>query len=730
MIRIENVHGFGDRDHGFGDRDLHRDRDLPDGELSRRDFLKMSALAGAGLVLSASSYAGEAATPGELPPDFSPNAFLSIDGKGQITIWVARSEMGQGARTAMPMLVADELEADWGSIRIVQALADAKYGDMTTGGSTSVRNGWEPLRKAGAAAREMLLTAAAQSWNVDRSSCRPQSGMVIHDQSGRKLSYGSLVEAASKLPVPTEIPLKDPKDFTLIGRPVPRLDVPEKITGAAVFGLDVRLPGMLYASLARCPVRGGKVKSFDSAAALGVPGVRQVVQVDAGVAVVAESSWAAIQGRGSLTVSWDEGSNAAADGASVRKSCEDALSGTLINARREGDPKAALAGSSRKIDAVYELPFLAHATLEPMNCTADVREGSCEVWAPTQAPQWAQRAAAQGTGVPQESVKVHVTLLGGGFGRRLVWDVPLEAVQISKAIGAPVQVLWTREDDMTGDYYRPCSLHRLSGALDGEGRLSAWLHRLAAPSAVHDLFGAEPDGANTDVVDGAAQVPYSVPNILVECALIAPPVRVGWWRSVYNTQNAFANECFLDEMAALAGRDPFEFRRSLLPEGSRLRGVCELAASKAGWGTPLAPGRGRGIACHTCFGSYVAQVVEVTVDSGRIRVNRAVCAVDCGRYVNPDTVAAQIEGAVIFGLTAALNGEITLEKGRVVQKSFADYPILRMSEVPEIEVHIVPSTEAPGGIGEPGVPPSAPALANAIYAATGRRIRRLPIRLG
>ncbi len=709
---------------------------------TRRDFIKVVSVAGGGLLLGFYLPSNEELLAAEPVPAtaFAPNAWLRIDVDGTVTITVAKSEMGQGVRTSLPMIVAEELEADWQKIRIEPALTDPQYGDMGTGGSTSVRESWLPLRKAGAAAREMLVTAAAQTWGVERTTCRAEKGAVVHVPSGRRLTYGQLVEAGAKLPVPADPPLKEPKDYHLIGTRVRRLDTPEKADGRAGFGMDVKVPGILVATVARCPVFGGKVKSFDATRAMAVKGVRHVVEVPAaaGVAVAADSTWAAMKGREALAITWEEGPSAGLDSATIHRRFEEEgkKAKADVVARSEGDAAAALAGAAKKLEAVYEFPFLAHATMEPMNCTADVHKDSAEIWAPTQSPQWAQGEVAKLLGLPPDKVKVHTTLLGGGFGRRAMPDFAVEATHVSKAVGAPVKVVWTREDDMQHDFYRPASFHRVTAGIDASGQLVAWSHRLVAPSVLAQIFGIQPKAGEADAADGAAELLYVVPNILVDYVMVNTAVPAGWWRSVYNSQNPFVNECFLDEVAAAAGKDPYELRRQLLKEGSRLRGVLELAATKAGWGKPLpappaaGPARhGRGIACHFSFGTYIAQVAEVSVaKEGTVRVHRVVCAVDCGRFVNPDIIEAQMESGIVYGLTAALNGAITIEKGRVQQSNFHDYEMLRMDEMPLIEVHIVPSKEAPGGIGEPGTPPIAPAVANAVFAATGKRIRRLPIR--
>jgi CO/xanthine dehydrogenase Mo-binding subunit len=696
--------------------------------LSRRRFLASGAVTGAGLVLGFYLPAGRPHFADTPAGAFAPNAWLQIDPQGQVTVWLARSEMGQGVMTALPMIVAEELEADWSKVRVELALADReRYGPQGTGGSASVRTSFEPLRRAGAAGRAMLIAAAAKTWNVDPESCRAETGTVIHE-SGMRLTYGDLAAKASKLEVPEEIQLKDPSEFRLLGKPMPRLDSLPKVTGAATFGMDVRVPGMLYAVVARSDVFGGKALSHDGAKAKAVKGVRHVVPIETGIAVVADDTWTALQGRDALEVKWDGGPNADLSTERISRMWDEAAKGKGAVAREDGDPDAALSSASRRVDAVLEVPYLAHAPLEPMNCTADVRKDSCEVWAPTQFPGLVRDEVVRVTGLPREAVKVHVTLMGGGFGRRIDPDYGAEAAAISKAVGAPVQIVFTREDDMRHDYYRPGSRHVLSAALDGEGRLTAWTHHMIAAS-IGAQRGYVQGKMDEGAMRGASNLPYAVPNIRVDYSMVNTSVPTGWWRSVYDNQNAFANECFMDEVAEAAGKDPYELRRELLAGAPRHRGVLDLAAEKAGWGKALPEGRGRGIAVHYCFQSWAAMVAEVTVGrDGAVRVDRVVAAVDCGMVVNPLSIEAQVEGGIVYALTAALKGAITVEKGRVQQGNFDDYPLLLMSEMPEVEVHIVPSKEAPTGIGEPPVPPTAPAVANAIFAATGKRVRRLPIR--
>jgi len=714
------------------------DLTLPESiDQGRRRFLKVSAVAGGGLLigfhLPLANRAGAAEAAGK---DFAPNAWIRIDANDTVTLRVASSEMGQGVYTSIPMLLAEELECDWSRIKVEMAPADKAYtnpliGQQLTGGSTAVRAFWTPLRRAGAVGRELLIRAAAQTWKVKEDECRAENGVVAHKTSQRKARYGELAAKAATLPVPSEVFLKEPGEFKLIGKSTARLDTPLKVNGSAVFGTDVKLPGLLTAVVARCPVYGGKPKKFDATKAKNVPGVRQVLSIHSGIAVVADSFWAAKQGREALVVEWDEGTHAKLDSAAIRLQLERALKKKGVNARNEGDAAKALKAAAKRIEAVYEVPYLAHACMEPMNCTAVVKKkDSCELWVPTQNQTGTQFVAAQITGLPPEKIKVNTTFLGGGFGRRSEQDFVAETVQLAMATGAPVKLMWTREDDMHHDYYRPATLNRLSATLDKDGMPLAWRHEIAGGSIFSRVFPSSiKNGIDNTSVEGAANLPYAIPNLQVTWVMENGVVPVGFWRSVGSSQNAYITECFLDEVAAAAGKDPYEYRRALLAKHPRHLGVLELAAQKAGWGTPLPAGRTRGIAVAEAFGSYCAQVAEVSMERGQVRVLRVVCAIDCGMVVNPDTVVAQMESGIVYGLTAALKGEITIKNGRVEQDNFHDYPLLRIDEMPDIEVHIVKSSEHPGGVGEPGTPPIAPAVANAVFAATGKPVRRLPIRV-
>jgi isoquinoline 1-oxidoreductase beta subunit len=706
--------------------------------LSRREVLKLGALAGGGLVLGFVFPRAERAHAEDKVTAFAPNAFVRIGTDESLTVIVNHSEMGQGAYTSIAMTLAEELDADWTKIRFEPAPVDPAYnhpafGMQATGGSTSTWVEWDRLRHAGAAARWMLVKAAADEWKVDAAEVKTEPGVVVHGQ--KRATYGQLAEKASKLAPPEKVTLKDPKSFRIIGKPTKRLDTPEKTNGKAIFGIDVSLPNMRVALIARPPVFGATLKTVAGDDAKAVPGVERVVQIPRGVAVVANGFHAAMLGRDALKLDWEPGPLATLDSDAQGSEYAALAKKPGAVARNDGDARGSFQKSEKKIDAVYDLPYLAHACMEPLNGVADVRPDGCDVWVGTQFQTVDRNAAAAVAGLPPEKVRVHTTYLGGGFGRRAMFDahVVVEAVQISKAIGAPVKVIWTREDDTRGGLYRPRSHHAVRAALGNDGAPLAWEHHVvcqsfAVGSPIEKMLVK--DGVDVTSVEGAKELPYAIPHVRVEWHQAPNGVPVHFWRSVGHSHNAFVVESVIDELAHAAGKDPFELRRALLEKSPRHKRALELAAEKAGWGTPLAAGRGRGIAVHEAFGSIVAHVAEVSVaPNGKPRVHRFTTAIDAGPIVNPDTVAAQMQSAIVFGLTAALYGEITFEKGRVKQSNFHDYPMLRMNEMPEVAVHIVASEERMGGVGEPGVPPVAPALTNAIFAATGKRVRRLPIRV-
>jgi len=706
---------------------------------SRRQFLKTTALAGGGLLISfhMPAFGKFSGTPEAT--DFIPNAFIRIGTDNIVTVIVNHSEMGQGSYTSLPMILADELDADWSNVRFEFAPVDPAYnhpafGMMATGGSTSTWVEWDRFRKAGATARYMLVEAAAQTWNVEASACTTEKGFVIHTASGKKLSYGQLTDKAATIKAPADVKLKDPKHFKFIGKPVKRLDTPSKINGTAVFGLDVKLPGLLTALIARAPVFGAKVKSFNADKAKAIPGVKEVVQIDRGIAVVATGFWAAKKGREALEINWDDGAVSTLNSIDQARQYEELAKKPGAVAKKEGDVNAVKDKAVKTIDVTYDLPYLAHSPMEPLNCVADVKANSCEIWVGTQFQTADLMTAAFITGLKPEQVKLHTTLLGGGFGRRGVLDSHFvsEAVQVSKAIKAPVKVMWTREDDIKGGYYRPKAHHKMSVGLDGAGMPIYWKHNVVCQSFIigTPMEGMMiQNGVDGTAVEGVADLPYHVPNLQVEWNQAPAGVPTLWWRSVGSSHTAFAVEGMIDEMAKAAGKDPYQYRRMLLEKHPRFLKVLDEAADKAGWTKPVPEGRGRGIAIHESFGSVVAHVAEVSITPGKtLKVHKVVCAIDCGQTVNPDTIKAQMESCVAFALTAALYGEITFEKGKVKQSNFYDYRMLRINEMPQVEVHILDSTEKMGGVGEPGVPPVAPAVMNALFMLTGKRVRSLPLR--
>lgn len=706
---------------------------------SRREFLKTGAVLTGGLVISFSVPAVRRFARAEPIPaaPFAPNAFLKVGTDDSVTVLLAHSEMGQGIWTTLPMLIAEELDADWSKIRVEHAPAAPVYAHTVfrmqmTGGSSTTWSEFERYRQAGATARALLVAAAAQRFGVNPTDCRTENGAVI--AGGKRAAYGELAEAAAKLPAPKTVKLKEPKDWKIIGKPTRRLDTPEKISGRAKFGIDVQLPGMLTAVVARPPVFGGKVKSFDARQAKAVPGVRAVVQIPSGVAVVADHFWAAKLGRDALKVEWDPGPHAGMDSAAQLQEYR-RLAGTKgITALQAGRVTAELPKATKTVEAEYTVPYLAHAPMEPENATVRIGSGKCEVWTGTQFQTLDQMVAAKITGLKPEQVEIHTTFLGGGFGRRATptSDFVSEAVQVAKAAKATVKTVWTREDDVRGGYYRPAFLHRARVGLGADGMPAAWHHSVVGQS----IFAGTPfaalieKGIDPSTVEGVTDSPYfkSIPHHLVDLHMPRFGVPVLWWRSVGHSHTGFVMESLIDEAALAAGKDPVDYRRALLKDHPRHLAALNLAAEKGKWGSPLPEGQGRGVAVHESFGSYVAQVADVSVVNGRIRVHRVVCAIDCGVAVNPDNVRAQMESGIAFGLGAALHSAITLKDGRVEQSNFHDYTVLRLNEMPVVEVHIVPSTEKMGGVGEPGVPPIAPAVANAVARLTGQRLRELPLK--
>ncbi len=707
---------------------------IEDGTLSRRSFLATSAAVGGGLMLSLSLPLGpsKAAQSG----GFGPNAFIHIGGDGNVVLTMPYVEMGQGTYTSIPMLIAEELQVSLKQVRLEHAPPNEKLyanpllGVQATGNSNAMRGAWKPLREAGATARIMLIAAAAKRWDVDANTCRAQDGEVIHTPTGRRLKYGELAAEAAKMPAPGSVTLKSPEDFRLIGTPAKRLDAPAKVNGTALYGIDARPAGVKIATLAQSPVFGGRVKSVDDVAAKAVKGVRQVVRLDDAVAVVADHMGAAKKGLAALKIEWEAGPHARLATDDIARELEQATLKSGAVAQNIGDVGKAMASAATKVESTYQVPFLAHATMEPMNCTAHLRKDECEIWIGNQAVARVQAMAAKAAGLPPGKVIVHNHLIGGGFGRRLEADGAVRAVEIAKQVDGPVKVVWTREEDIQHDMYRPYWYDRISAGLDAQGKPVAWSNRFAGSSVIARwLPPAYKDGLDPDSTEGAIDLVYDLPNFHVEFVRVEPPgIPTAFWRSVGPSHNVFVTESFIDELAAAAKQDAVAYRRALLDKSPRARAVLDLAAEKAGWGRTLPKGSGFGVSLQFVFGSYMALVAEVEVSkAGTVRVRRVVCAADIGTVVNPDTVQAQIQGGITFGATAALYGEITLKNGRVQQSNFDSYQMLRIDDAPAIEVHIVKSSEPPGGMGETGTSAIVPAIANAVFAATGRRLRKMPV---
>jgi len=707
---------------------------------TRRDFIKICSISAGGLFLAAYVPLGcSKSDPDYNPNILSPSAYIKIDSNGVVTVYVHRTEMGQGIQTSLPMIVAEELEINWKDIRIVQADADEKYGNQLTTGSRSIRQSFDPFRIAGATAKEMLIIAASVKWGINHTDCYAHNGFIFNKMNENKFSYGELVSDAAKLPVPQNVKLKDPKDYKIIGKRIKRLDTPAKLYGTAKFGIDIIVPGMVYSAVKRPPTFGGSVKSFNASKAKAIKGVLDVIQISSGVAVIADSTWNAFKGQELLEIDWIPGPHTNVNNESIRNSFLAKLDTDGTEIIKIGDPDNTNYDNENTLKAVYELPFLVHAPMEPVNCVADVKSDKAEIWAPTQNPLELQADIARRLGfrnildkvlgLKGKDVIVHVTLLGGGFGRKSHSDFGIEAAEISQAIGTPVKLTWTREDDMKHGLFRPASMHKLKGAVDKSGKAVLFSHHVIGPSIKAQLSNKLPSKPDDyDNVDGAG-VSYNIPNIRISATNVNTPVPLWYWRAVYNSQNPFAVESFIDELAVVAKRDTIDFRLEMMEEDSRLANILKIVREKSDWTKKLPEGSGRGVAVFEGFGSYNAQVAEVTVRNNKIKVDRFISVIDCGLVINPDTVEAQMEGAIIFALSAALKGEIIIRNGGIENSNFYDYPILEYGETPIIETHIVQNDFPVGAVGELGVAACSPALINAIFNATGKRIRRLPINL-
>jgi len=698
--------------------------------MSRRSFLKASAGATGALLLG--FRLGEAVAANQTSDViFNPNAWLEITPGNKVTIYVPWTELGQGSMTAVPMLLAEELEAQWDAIDIRMAWNDPRFGGMGTGGSRSVRMSWDPVRQAGATARVMLVEAAAGLWKVPVKECKAGNGLVTHEKTGRSVTFGELALEAAKIEAPIDVPLKSPQNQTLIGTDVMRRDFKDKILGKTEFGIDQKIESMVYATLEECPVFGGSWKSYDASGTLKISGVLSVEEIPSGLAVVATGTWAAIQGKEALQVDWDFGPHSELNSADIMEKLTSAKEADGQVMKNEGDVEAVLADSARTLSATYDLPFISHSPLEPINCTARITGDKVEVWAPIQSTSWGAHVAAQAAGVDVSNVRIQPTFTGGAFGRRLMVEYVKQCVEIAKAVDKPVLLFRTPEDCMRHGFYRPASRHTMAAGFDGEGQIDGWKHHIAAPSIGGQLNPKSiEDGRDEGAVSGAVDMNYNFENQRVIYSMCNTSVPVGWLRSVYNTQNGLVNECFLDEIAHETGVDPLELRLRHLPEDGRLAGTLKRAAKAWGWPQKAPEGHGFGLACHASFSSYVTNIVEVKITDSRVHVVRVLSCIDCGPVVHPDGVRSQMEGVVAFALSALLREEITIRDGRVEQGNFDDYPILRLDEMPEVEVIMIDSDDAIGGVGEPGYPPLGPAVLNAVFAASGRRVRRLPLSVG
>ena len=703
--------------------------------MNRREFIKVSSAAGSSFVLGFYLPSRNKLTGESIPlKTFEPNAWIKLQPDNYVRIMVGKSEMGQGVITSLPMIIAEEMDLDWSKVIVEKAPADRnKYGSQMTGGSNSISSNYKKLRKVGAVAREMLVSAASKHWGVPKSECKTNLGLVLHENTNKSIPYGDLVSKANQQEVPEKPKLKDPKDFSIIGKNVKRKDTKAKINGSADYALDIKLDDMAYATVVHSPIFGGKVKSFDEKSVKEVSGISKVFKIESGIAIVGDSTWSVLKASKAIKINWSEGKAKGLDSNKITSDLMEASKRKGGVVRKEGNVKKALRSSANNIEAIYESPFQAHATMEPMSCAVSIEKDKCQIWVGTQNPNGVLKIASKLTDLKEDQIEVNVTYLGGGFGRRASNDFVKEAIEISAQINKPVKLTWSREEDMQNDFYRPASVHVMEGAFDKNNNLSVWKHRITAPSILFSQLVKIPFPfkEKLDVIstDGAKDLPYEIPNMQVDYQMTKTPIPLGFWRSVYSSQNAFANECFMDELAEKVEIDPVKFRLDLLPSDSRDASVIKLVAEKSGWEKFQNGPIYQGISCHKSFGTWIAQVARVSIENNKVKVHEVHCAVDCGLVINPGITKAQISSAIIYGLSAALKSKITIDDGKVVEANFDDFDVIRMDETPVINVHLVNSGASPKGVGEPGLPPIAPAIANAVYAATGKRYRSLPIKL-